>query len=160
MAFLQTKFGSESQEWETPDEIFIPLLAEFGIERDVCATMINAKVTRFWNKEINALKQEWRGVCWMNPPFRDLVKWVKKAFSESQRNGATVVCLIPARTNTEWWHNYVMKGEIRFIRGRPKFKGCKHGLPQPLAIVIFHGVTCPQMSELDYGKDLLQKVRP
>lgn len=72
----------------------------------------------------------------MNPPFGSQGKWVQKAYEESL-NGITVVCLLPARTNTNWWHDYCMTGEIRFIRGRPKFKGAKHGLPQPLAIVIF-----------------------
>jgi len=73
----------------------------------------------------------------MNPPYKDMKKWVIKAYTESQKNNATVVCLLPARTNTIWWHEYCMKGEIRFIRGRPAFEGCIHGLPQPLAIVVF-----------------------
>ncbi len=75
----------------------------------------------------------------MNPPFGTQGAWVRKAYSESLRKGTTVVCLLPARTNTNWWHDYVMKGEVRFIRGRPKFKGAEHGLPQPLAIVVFSG---------------------
>ena len=73
----------------------------------------------------------------MNPPFNELKKWVEKAYKESLK-GATVVCLIPSRTNTNWWHEYCMKGEIRYIKGRPKFKGCVHGFPQPLSIVVFH----------------------
>lgn len=73
----------------------------------------------------------------MNPPYKDMKKWVIKAYEESIKNDSIVVCLIPARTNTKWWHEYCMKGEIRFIKGRPKFEGCIHGLPQPLAIVIF-----------------------
>ncbi len=73
----------------------------------------------------------------MNPPYKDMKKWVIKAYEESTKNGCVVVCLIPARTNTKWWHEYCMKGEIRFIEGRPKFEGCIHGLPQPLALVIF-----------------------
>jgi len=137
MANFSTKFDSKRQDWETPDSLFIPLLEEFGLALDVCATSQNAKCSKYFDIAINGLVQSWRGVCWMNPPFGEQGKWVRKAFEESQKNAETVVCLLPARTNTNWWHDYVMKGEVRFIRGRPKFKGAEHGLPQPLAIVIF-----------------------
>lgn len=137
MADLNTKFGSGRQDWETPDELWKPLNAEFAFELDVCATAENAKCARYYTPEQDGLKQQWRARCWMNPPFKTMVKWIKKAHSESQNEGATVVCLLPARTNTNWWHDYCMKGEVRFIRGRPRFKGAEHGLPQPLAIVIF-----------------------
>jgi phage N-6-adenine-methyltransferase len=131
------KFDSKRQDWETPDEIFNPLQKEFGMVLDVCATQENTKCDYYFSIEEDGLKQDWSNLCcWMNPPFGEQGKWVKKAFEESKR-GATVVCLLPSRTNTNWWHDYCMKGEIRFIRGRPKFKGAKHGLPQPLAIVIF-----------------------
>ena len=136
MAKFQTKFESERQDWETPDSIFIPLHEEFKFTLDVCAEEYNKKCEVYFSPKDNALLQKWTGVCWMNPPFGQQGKWVKKAYKESQR-GATVVCLLPSRTNTNWWHDYCMKGEVRFIRGRPKFKGCKHWLPQPLAIVIF-----------------------
>lgn len=136
MAEFKTKFESKRQDWETPDEVFFPLNEEFNFTLDVCATKENAKCKNFFSVEENGLKQSWTGICWMNPPFGIQGKWVKKAFEESKK-GATVVCLLPARTNTLWWHNYCMKGEIRFILGRPKFKGAKHGLPQPLAIVVF-----------------------
>jgi phage N-6-adenine-methyltransferase len=136
MAKFDTKFESKRQDWETPDEIFVPLDNEFGFTLDVCATLENRKCEDYFDEEMDGLTQDWHGICWMNPPFGVQGKWVKKAYSESQ-NGATVVCLLPSRTNTNWWHDYCMKGEIRFIRGRPKFKGAKHGLPQPLAIVIF-----------------------
>jgi len=71
----------------------------------------------------------------MNPPYKNMKKFIKKAYEE--RYNAITVCLIPARTNTKWWHELCMKGEIKFICGRPKFKGCKYGLPQPLALVVF-----------------------
>jgi hypothetical protein len=71
----------------------------------------------------------------MNPPYKDMKKFIKKAYDE--RTNAVTVCLIPARTNTRWWHDWCMKGSIYFICGRPKFKGCKHGFPQPLSLVIF-----------------------
>ena len=136
MAGFGKKFETGRQDWETPDELFGPLNDEFKFTLDVCADANNAKCSKFFTLSDDAFKQQWTGVCWMNPPFGTLGKWVKKAFEESQR-GATIVSLLPARTNTGWWHDYCMKAEIRFIRGRPKFKGAKHGLPLPLAIVIF-----------------------
>jgi phage N-6-adenine-methyltransferase len=137
MAKLSTKFGTGRQDWETPASIFDPLNDEFGFTIDVCATAENSKCGVFYSESDDALSLLWEGVCWMNPPFGSQGKWVKKAYEESQR-GATVVCLLPARTNTNWWHDYVMTGEIRFIRGRPKFVGAEYGLPQPLAVVVFN----------------------
>jgi len=137
MATFQSKFDSARQDWETPLELFSPLDEEFGFTLDVCANPLNAKVSRYFTKDQDGLKQSWApDICWMNPPFRVQGKWVKKAYDEAQ-NGATVVCLLPARTNTNWFQDYCMKGEVRFIRGRPKFGDAKHGLPQPLAIVVF-----------------------
>jgi phage N-6-adenine-methyltransferase len=136
MAMFGTKFESKRQDWETPDSIFLPLRKEFSFNLDVCASKENAKCLDYFDEEKDALSQHWVGTCWMNPPFGNQGKWVKKAYEES-REGATVVCLLPARTNTNWWHEYCLKGEIRYIKGRPKFVGAKYGLPQPLAIVIF-----------------------
>lgn len=141
MAKLDTKFASFNQDWETPDSVFKPLDEEFHFTLDVCANSTNHKCKDYFTKEQDALKQKWKGMCWMNPPFKQVGKWVKKAYLESQ-NGAIVVCLVASRTNTNWWHDYCMKGEVRFIRGRPKFKGNKHGLPQPLAIVVFRCNYC------------------
>lgn len=135
--FDNNRFRSTNQEWETPDSIFNPLNEEFRFTLDVAASANNHKCSRYLTKQDNALVKSWGGkVCWLNPPYRQVGDWVRKAYQESQ-NGAIVVCLVQARTNTNWWHDYCMKGEVRFIRGRPKFKGCKHGLPQPLAIVVF-----------------------
>jgi len=140
MAFFKTKFGTGKQDWETPDSLFEPLNSEFKFTLDVCADLDNSKCSRYYSKSDDALSKTWDGVCWMNPPFGNQGAWVRKAYSESKRSGTTVVCLLPARTNTNWWHDFAMKGEVRFIRGRPKFKGAKHGLPQPLAIVIFRNL--------------------
>ena len=83
------------------------------------------------------LKQKWEGICWMNPPYgREISKWMKKAYEESL-NGATIVCLVPSRTDTIWWHEYAMKGEVRLIKGRLRFKGAQSSAPFPSAIVIF-----------------------
>lgn len=133
-------FTSDTDLWETPQDFFDSLNAEFKFETDVCALPENAKCARFFTPEQNGLEQEWRGVCWMNPPYgRDIVNWVRKAYESAQR-GATVVCLLPARTDTAWWHDYCMKGEYRFVRGRLKFGGSKNSAPFPSAVVIFRGV--------------------
>ncbi|WP_191559381.1 DNA N-6-adenine-methyltransferase [Metabacillus idriensis] len=132
-------FTSNSDLWATPQDFFDRLNEEFGFELDVCAIAENAKCERYYNPEINGLKQEWEGVCWMNPPYgRSIGEWVKKAY-QSSLAGATVVCLIPARTDTRWWHDYCMKGEIRFVKGRLKFRDSKNSAPFPSAIVIFGG---------------------
>lgn len=131
-------FSSATDEWATPQDLFDKLDTEFDFTIDVCATPENAKCKQYYTKGDNALIQEWRGVCWMNPPYsRGLqARFLKKAY-DSSLNGATVVCLIPARTDTAHWHDYVMQGEIRFIRGRLKFGGHKNNAPFPSALVIF-----------------------
>lgn len=136
--FNDQRFASNNQVYETPDEIFLPLKEEFNFTLDVCANQENAKCESFFDEEADGLKQFWNGVCWMNPPFKDVKYWIKKAY-ESSLNGTTVVCLVCAKTNTNWFHEYCLKGEVRFIKGRPKFKGMQHGLPFPLAVVIFRG---------------------
>lgn len=130
-------FTSSTDEWEIPKNFFDELNQEFGFQLDVCATPENAKCTKYFTKADDGLAQKWEGVCWMNPPYcKNIRKWVRKAF-ESAQDGATVVCLLPARTDTKWWHEYCMKGEVRFIRGRLKFGDAKHNAPFPSAIVIF-----------------------
>jgi phage N-6-adenine-methyltransferase len=130
-------FSSEKHDWETPPEIFNALNEEFRFTCDVCALPHNAKCSKFYTPQENGLVQKWEGVCWMNPPYgREIQHWVKKAYEAN----ATVVCLLPARTDTVWWHDYVMKAdEIRFIRGRIKFVGAKNSAPFPSAIVVFRG---------------------
>lgn len=135
--FDRNRFASKKQEYATPWNLFNVLDEEFNFTLDVCADEKNHKVDRFFSEEDNSLVQDWTGVCWMNPPYKDMKKWVIKAYEESVRNHSIIVCLIPARTNTVWWHEYCNRGEIRFLKGRPKFEGCVHGLPQPLAVVIF-----------------------
>ncbi len=135
--FDNNRFASRNQEYATPWNLFNKLNDEFNFTLDVCADEQNCKVSNFFSEEDDALSQDWVGVCWMNPPYKNVKKWIIKAYEESIKHNSIVVCLVPARTNTKWWHDYCMKGEIRFIKGRPKFEGCKYGLPQPLAIVIF-----------------------
>ena len=123
--------------WATPKNFFDKLNKEFNFNTDVCAISENAKCENFFSPEIDGLKQEWKGVCWMNPPYgREIGKWIKKAY-ESSLEGATVVCLVPARTDTKWWHDYCMNGEIRLVKGRLKFGDVKNSAPFPSAVVIF-----------------------
>lgn len=130
-------FTSKTCEWATPPAFFAELDKEFGFETDVCALPENAKCKTFYTPHDDGLKQEWTGVCYMNPPYgRQIGLWIKKAY-ESSLNGATVVCLIPARTDTAYWHDYVMKGEIRFIRGRLYFGEGTGRAPFPSAVVVF-----------------------
>lgn len=129
-------FSSKTDEWATPRGLFDELDREFHFETDVCATKENAKCARFFTWQQDGLAQK-RGACWMNPPYgRTIGKWVRKAW-EASREGATVVCLLPARTDTAWWHDYCMRGEVRFIRGRLKFGDSKSGAPFPSAVVVF-----------------------
>lgn len=142
MGTFNGKFESAKQDWETPPEFFNRLNAEFNFDCDLAASDANAKCNKYFTSETNAMAQTWRGVCWLNPPYGEsgykLSDWVKKAFNESQAGNCKVVMLIPARTNTTWWRQYCHRAkEVRLICGRPKFIGATHGLPQPLAIVIF-----------------------
>ncbi len=124
-------------EWETPQELFDKWDAEFEFTLDVCASEANAKCTVYYDEMQDGLAQQWSGSCWMNPPYgREIAKWMRKAYEESQ-NGSTVVCLVPARTDTAWWHDFAMKGEVRLLRGRIRFKGAKWNAPFPSALVVF-----------------------
>lgn len=129
--------SSNTDMWETPRDFFEKLNKEFNFEIDVCATAEDAKCTRYFSPQEDGLSQNWEGVCWMNPPYgRAIGNRVKKAY-ESSLNGATVVCLLPSRTDTKWWHDYCMKGEIRLVKGRLKFGDSKNSAPFPSAVVIF-----------------------
>lgn len=131
--------SSNTCEWETPQDFFDRWNEQYHFDLDVCATHENAKCSRYFTKEQNGLEEEWKGNCWMNPPYgKEIREWMRKAY-ESMMEGATVVCLVPARTDTAWWHEYAMKGKITFIRGRLKFGGQKNSAPFPSAIVVFEG---------------------
>jgi len=137
MGKMSVHFSSSTDLWETPQDFFDKLDEEFNFTLDVCATDENAKCDEYFTKEDDGLTQVWQGVCWMNPPYgREIIHWMHKAYTESQ-HGNTVVCLVPARTDTNWWHTYAMKGEIRFIKGRLKFGGHRNSAPFPSAVVIF-----------------------
>lgn len=134
---MSIHFSSKSYEWETPQWLFDKYDKLYNFDIDVCATSENAKCKKFFTKGDDGLRQVWSGSCWMNPPYgREIGKWMSKAYSSSIE-GATVVCLVPARTDTGWWHDYAMKGKIEFLRGRIKFSNCDNPAPFPSAIVVF-----------------------
>mgnify|MGYP000845509243 FL=1 len=134
--------SSKTIVWETPRWLFDALDKEFGFTLDVCATADNAKCDRFFTEADNGLLKDWgTEVCWMNPPYgREIGEWMAKA-NNAANMGATVVVLIPARTDTEWWHKYAMKHEIRFLRGRLKFGEATEFAPFPSAIIVMRPVT-------------------
>ena len=146
MANFKGKFESARQDWETPIDLFAPIEAEFHFTLDAAASKVNAKARRFFSEADDGLAQSWgKHIVWLNPPYgvgkKPISAWVAKAHAESL-TGATTVMLIPARTNTNWFHDVCLtKGEVRFVRGRPKFGGATHGLPQPLCLVIFRPPT-------------------
>jgi phage N-6-adenine-methyltransferase len=147
-------FMSQTEEWPTPQKFFEAVNAELGpLELDVCATPENAKCPRYYTKADDGLKQTWTGKCWMNPPYgRVIGEWMRKAY-ESAQAGAMVVCLVPARTDTAWWHDYAAKGEVRFIRGRLKFGDGKNSAPFPSALVILktHNYQAQRRREVNSG---------
>jgi phage N-6-adenine-methyltransferase len=131
-------FSSRTDEWATPRNLFDRLNQEFQFTLDPCATNENHKCDRWFTREEDGLLEDWAGRVFMNPPYgREIGFWVKKAYQETQRDAELVACLLPARTDTAWWHDYCMKGEIRFLRGRLKFGDSKNSAPFPSAIVIF-----------------------
>ena len=137
MTINQGLMTSNTDLWSTPRDFFDDYNAIYHFDVDVCATAENALCAKFYSPEDDGLSKEWNGVCWMNPPYgREIGKWMKKAY-ESSLHGATVVCLVPARTDTAWWHDYAMKGNIEFIRGRLKFGSSKNSAPFPSAVVVF-----------------------
>lgn len=142
-------FSSKDQTWETPQDLFDKLNSAFNFEVDVCAVSETAKCNIYYTPEIDGLKQEWKGVCWMNPPYgREQVKWIEKASKEN----ATTVCLIPARPDTKVWHETIFEEArgICFIKGRLKFGGSKDAAPFPSAIIVFvHYLTEEQIEVLD-----------
>jgi phage N-6-adenine-methyltransferase len=142
---------SNTDEWATPTAFFAALDDEFHFDLDVCALPENAKCPRYFSPADDGLTQEWRGVCWMNPPYGKAIrKWMRKAW-ESASAGATVVCLVPARTDSAWWNDYAVRGEIRFIRGRLKFGGAVNSAPFPSALVVFRpGVDGEQQRILSF----------
>jgi phage N-6-adenine-methyltransferase len=131
-------FRSDTHLWSTPQAFFDALDAEFGFTVDVCALPSNAKCADYYSPEQDGLQQVWTGSCWCNPPYGAVIgRWVQKAY-ESAQSGALVVCLLPARVDTRWWHDYVLPvAEVRYLKGRLKFGGCENSAPFPSVVAIF-----------------------
>lgn len=135
-------FTSNSAEWETPQNLFDALNAEFHFTLDPCSTDENAKCSKHYTKEQDGLKQDWTGeTVFCNPPYgRELPKWIRKCYQHFI-GGDTAVLLIPARTDTKVFHEYIYhKAEVRFLKGRLHFSGAKWSAPFPSMIVIYRGV--------------------
>lgn len=128
---------SEKDEWQTPKWLYDLLNREFHFNLDPAATHQNALCANYYTEEVNGLIQPWYDPTFVNPPYSNLYQWVRKGYEEAEKGNATVVMLVPARTDTRAWWNYVRWGEVRFLPGRLKFEGGKHSAPFPSAIVIF-----------------------
>lgn len=133
-------FTSNTDLWATPQEFFNQLNEEFHFTLDPCANDDNHKCQIYFTKKQDGLKQDWHGYrVFCNPPYgRTIGAWVKKCHDEAQK-GTLVVMLIPARTDTSYFHDYIYhKAELRFIRGRLKFGNAKCGAPFPSMVVVFN----------------------
>ena len=141
MTNIKVMYSSKSEEWATPDDFFSKLDEEFNFTLDPCATPENAKCKKFYTKQQNGLLQDWKGeTVFCNPPYgKGLENWVKKCY-EHGKAGFTAVMLIFARTDTKVFHEYIYNhAELRFIKGRLKFGGCKNSAPFPSMLVIYNG---------------------
>ena len=137
-------FSSATDLWETPQSFFDDLDQIYHFTLDACALPENAKCKEYYTPEQDGLLQNWKGTVWCNPPYgREIGKWVEKAYITAESGEAVVVMLLPARTDTKWFHDYCYNNRyatIRFVRGRLKFGGCKNGAPFPSMVVVFEGI--------------------
>ena len=146
-------FSSKSDEWETPGDFYDKLNKKFKFTLDPCSTPLNHKCKKHYTIEEDGLSKSWKNeIVFVNPPYGDVGKWVKKAYDESTQNGATVVMLIPSRTDTRYWHDYIMTSAsaIYFVKGRLKFynkviadytgKSEISPAPFPSAVIVFGGL--------------------
>lgn len=131
MSFNRSLFSSASEHWATPKDLYEALDKEFHFNNDPCPLRAMT----------DGLAREWGNRVYVNPPYgRKITVWVKRAYEESLR-GKLVVMLIPSRTDTQWWHEYIMKAsEIRFLKGRLKFGDSKNSAPFPSVVVVFSPV--------------------
>lgn len=133
-------FSSKSDEWETPQSFFNKLNKTYKFTLDPCSTSESAKCEKYYTLEDDGLSKSWKDeTVFVNPPYGKIKDWVKKAYDESINNGAVVVMLIPARTDTRYWHDYIMEeaDSIYFVKGRLKFGNSPNSAPFPSAVVVF-----------------------
>jgi len=159
----ETVFSSKSAEWETPQDFYDKLDQVWGFTLDPCCVPSSAKCKKYFTIKDDGLSKDWSGHrVFMNPPYgRSVGKWVKKAYEEGQKENTCVVCLLPARTCTKWFHEYCMKGHaIHFVKGRLKFKNqviSKTKIspaPFPSMVVIFGGLPHWQSSKIVLSQSL------
>lgn len=139
---LEVMFSSKTDQWATPQEVFDQLDREFHFNLDPCADEQNHKCEKYFTAAENGLKQDWGGYrVFCNPPYgRALKDWVEKCYREGHKDNTLVVLLIPARTDTTYFHDFILhRAEVRFIRGRLKFGDSKTGAPFPSMVAIFRG---------------------
>lgn len=149
-------FSTGNCEWATPPDLFKQLDLEFGpFTLDVCATPDNAKCPTYFTRRQDGLRQRWTGRVWCNPPYgRSIGLWISKAWDAVQGGGADLaVCLVPARTDTRWWHEFASKGDCRFLPGRVRFGGGKNSAPFPSAVVVFRNANEGVLALRNYGTD-------
>lgn len=141
MADLNCMYTSKTDEWATPQSYFDEINKEFNFNLDPCATEDNHKCDKYFTLENDGLSQNWGGYrVFCNPPYSQIDKWVEKAFRETRNDNTLVALLIPSRTDTRYFHNYIYnRAEIRFVKGRLKFGGGKNSAPFPSMLVIFRG---------------------
>ncbi len=134
--------SSKADQWSTPQDFYDSLDREFSFTLDPCADDLNHKCNRYFTKEMDGLAQDWGGeTVFCNPPYGKAIKdWVKKSSEEAQKPGTIVVMLIPARTDTKYFHNYIYQKpnvEVRFVKGRLKFGDSRNSAPFPSMVVVF-----------------------
>ena len=136
-----TVFSHDSDEWETPDDLYKGLDDLFHFTLDPCATHENAKCENYLTKQQDGLSVPWEGeTVFVNPPYSESEKWIVKAYTEAMSGYANVVMLLPVRTSNPWFHEYILPySSIYFIRGRLKFKGAQYDAPFPSMVVHFTG---------------------
>jgi len=134
-------FTSKSDEWATPQDLYDSLDAEFHFNLDPCSNDINCKCEKHFTPEQDGLKQNWGGCrVFCNPPYSRIAEWTEKCYREGCKDNTLVVLLIPARTDTKYFHNFIKdRAEIRFIKGRLKFGDSTNSAPFPSMVVIFRG---------------------
>lgn len=137
-------FSSKDQSWSTPQDFFDKLNEEFGFTLDPCASPQTAKCAKYFTEDDDGLSKDWSGeVVFCNPPYgRALPAWVKKCREEGSKANTIVVMLIPSRTDTKYFHEHIWHGaasEVRFLKGRLKFGGCKDAAPFPSLVAVYRG---------------------
>lgn len=141
MNYKQTLRTKGTDEWATPDKTYQDLDREFHFDLDPCASHDNHKCDLYYTAEDDGLSKNWGGYrVFCNPPYSNIKAWIRKCFQEGHKPNTVVVALVPSRTDTQWWQNYVQhRAEVRFVCGRLRFGGSKSNAPFPSAIVIYRG---------------------